>query len=456
MTRDSVLLQAFRERDEAAFTALAERYHRAIHAACQRQAPPGDVDDCVQAVFLVLSRRPAAAARAPVLLAWLHRVAHFVCRDARRAASRRRRTVTDMPPAPATGHAPETAVLEQLDAALLGLEERQRAAVLLHADGNATGEIAQSLGVTAANASKLVQRGLVALRERLCRSGVPISAAALATIIGSGSTAAAAVPAPALSVLLAHTSTTNATLLANGALMHATVAIAKPWIIAAALVAVLGMGGMIAADVVKPEPAPAAEKTAADGIDHILDQAVTLDLQGLNSSELLELLGRSSGLTIVTDASVTVEKLPSITLQVEHMKYRDVLDTLMKKSGLRYRIVDNVVHVSGGDDQPANALKQAAPPIPTLTLKVRDMQVGDAVQLLSKLTNLPITIDPRLKKAQRLAFEFQDAHVTDVLQFLATVTGGEVKAVDGANPGYHIALESAEPEQTPVLPSAAQ
>lgn len=88
---DHTLLAAWCAGDQEAFAALVVRHHGFVRAACARQAASGDIDDCVQAVFLVLSRRPAAAAKVPSLAAWLQRVARFVCRHAKRSAERRRR-----------------------------------------------------------------------------------------------------------------------------------------------------------------------------------------------------------------------------------------------------------------------------------------------------------------------------------------------------------------------------
>ena len=78
--------------DREAFAVLAVRHHAFVAAACRRQGPSAAVDDCVLAVFLLLMRKPRAAARAPAHVAWLQRVADFVCRTARRGAERRKRT----------------------------------------------------------------------------------------------------------------------------------------------------------------------------------------------------------------------------------------------------------------------------------------------------------------------------------------------------------------------------
>ena len=65
-TTDEQLLAAYRTGEREAFAVLVARHEGLVRAACLRQAPSADCEDCIQAVFLVLARRPAAAAQAPV------------------------------------------------------------------------------------------------------------------------------------------------------------------------------------------------------------------------------------------------------------------------------------------------------------------------------------------------------------------------------------------------------
>ena len=68
-SNDVDVLRAFADGDREAYAILVARHEALVRAACLRQAPSTEVEDCVQAVFLVLWRRPAAAAKAPVLAA---------------------------------------------------------------------------------------------------------------------------------------------------------------------------------------------------------------------------------------------------------------------------------------------------------------------------------------------------------------------------------------------------
>src|SRR5687768_4970644 len=74
---DARLLEAFvRFRDEAAFTLLVRRHGPMVFAVCRRWLThPADVDDAVQATFLVLVRKADSIARPDRLACWLHGVA---------------------------------------------------------------------------------------------------------------------------------------------------------------------------------------------------------------------------------------------------------------------------------------------------------------------------------------------------------------------------------------------
>jgi RNA polymerase sigma-70 factor (ECF subfamily) len=243
-TTDSALLIAITHGSDDAFGLLVGRHHREVHAACRRQAPPGEADDCVQAVFLVLHRRPDAAGRSPSLLAWLLRVAHHVCRSARRG-SRRRRLAEAWASAPApSGHRPDAALLDHLDAAFDALGERQRAALTLHVIGGAPPtEVAERLGTTQANAYKLIQRGLAELRQRLGRRGVEAVSAAIAIALAPSVQAAD----PAICVTIAGRRWTPAArTLAGAAIIAMRLRQGLRWLAAAGIALGLGLGSVAA------------------------------------------------------------------------------------------------------------------------------------------------------------------------------------------------------------------
>ena len=442
MNNDATLLQAFRSGDEAAFALLAERYHHAIRTTCQRQAPLGEVDDCVQAVFLVLARRPAVAARSPALLAWLHKVAHFVCRDARRAATRRHHTVTQAMRPPTTGHPPETAVLEQLDSALMCLEERQRAAVLLHASGSANDDIAQSLGISSGNASKLVQRGLAALRDRLCRSSTPIGAAALMTLITTQqATAAVAVPITLSSL---NSASIGASLLAKGTVMYLTLTATSTWIIAASLAATMCVGGVVAGKVlaqppisppptsvvVTPEPTPVPILSDPKPVpvlsewekelDEKLNQKLVFNFVDTDPTDLFLYLNQVSGINIIIHPNAKAKmKSTLITLTSKDLTARETLNQLMPMLHVRYMIIDQAVFITrlpeddqGVFEETEKSLVEAqvvgsAEQTPwgkgivaqldqKVTMNFEDQNLEDAFTFLRQIAEINLRLDPKV------------------------------------------------------------
>jgi RNA polymerase sigma factor (sigma-70 family) len=198
---DADLLDRFlADRDEAAFAELVRRHGPVVWGTCRRMlADVRDAEDAFQATFLVLVRRAVSAAREPALGPWLHRVAALTARNVRRG--NRRRAAVSGPleydvPAGDNALSPADARLD-LDAALLRLPDRHRAAVVLcHLQGLSRREAAERLGCPEGTLSALLSRALARLRVKLGRA-VP---AALVTAIPTGLTAATARSAVAYAI----------------------------------------------------------------------------------------------------------------------------------------------------------------------------------------------------------------------------------------------------------------
>lgn len=241
---DAELLEAWCAGDREAYAALVARHFALVGAACRRQAGSAEQEDCAQAVFLILARKPSAARRAPALEAWLLRVAWYVCRNARRMEQRRRRAEREAAVAratPADGHGE---ALDHLDGCLQTLSERQRAAVSLHYLAAKTPEeVAGILGTSRDNAYQLISRGLAALRLALARRGVAVAGAALAGLLAAEGQAAQA--SPAAGVFTALASPAPAVLqLAAGASWAMGLAWLMPLVAAAGLLLATGVAGL--------------------------------------------------------------------------------------------------------------------------------------------------------------------------------------------------------------------
>jgi RNA polymerase sigma factor (sigma-70 family) len=241
---DAELLAAHLSGDPAALPALVARHHPLVAGACRRALPGADADDAVQAVFLVLLRKAAAARGHPCLPAWLHHAAVRVCAHARRARARRERAERaaatamhrdphDLPPAEALAH---------LDEALGELPEHERRPVILHhLQGLGLRETAAALGVGENTCASRIRRGLIRLRERLARRGYAVGAAGVAVLFTQA--AAAEAPAPAaFAATIKAGGTAAGRALATGASSMSTVLM--PLILTTAVTGIAG-GGLV-------------------------------------------------------------------------------------------------------------------------------------------------------------------------------------------------------------------
>jgi RNA polymerase sigma factor (sigma-70 family) len=183
-------------RDEAAFAEIVRRHGPLVYATCRRLlGNAADVEDAFQATFLVLVRRAARLPAHDTVGPWLHRVAVRVAQDLRRRQARlasRRRPLLEEPAAAG----PEPDAWPDLDAALLRLPQRDRAAVVLcHLQGLSRREAAQQLGCPEGTLSALLARALAKLRRRLGAAVSVLAAVAVPADLAAATVRAAVAPA---------------------------------------------------------------------------------------------------------------------------------------------------------------------------------------------------------------------------------------------------------------------
>jgi RNA polymerase sigma factor (sigma-70 family) len=135
----------------------------------------GDADlaeDLVQETFWRLARRPFGAPAQ--VKGWLFRVATNLAKDALKTSRRRGELVRlaraespTMAPADAGDRLERAEVRERVRAALDGLSQKERTALLLREEGFAHREIAAAVGTTTGSVGTLVARALTKLAQRL-------------------------------------------------------------------------------------------------------------------------------------------------------------------------------------------------------------------------------------------------------------------------------------------------
>jgi RNA polymerase sigma-70 factor (ECF subfamily) len=406
-TPDHQLLESYRSGDREAFAVLVARHQGVVRAACLRQAPAGDVEDCVQAVFLVLARRPGPASRAPALVAWLLCVSRNVCRRAQRGTGRRRVAEQQMAQVHAidTGIRPEA--LDHLDECLSTLPERQRIAVSMQylAEYSAD-EVAKALGVSRDNAYQLVSRGLATLRILLARRGIALSAPALLALLASeGHAATVGGASDTISKALEFDVTPSTTAVNLAAGVTTAMILTAPstiMMMAASLVLVVGATALV----VTAEPAAPSEppvlapvqptaEPARSAPMNALDLEISVDFQDMSLRELVKFFGQVTNLHFVLHPHVENHR---VTLQVNKMQMRHLLAHVGRLTGTAW--------VYQGDAYVIDAVGIGPMSTPGTDLS---------------LSSADATTRARLE--QRVTFDFADAPLTDIITFLRQVLG---------------------------------
>lgn len=332
---DHDLMQDFIKGDQEAYAILVARHAGLVRCACRRQAPAADQDDCVQAVFLVLARRPRAAARAPALEAWLLRVVWYVCQRARRRQRRQLRVETTAVLTNNGGDRTPPEALDHLDDCLAKLPERQRLAVSLHYLGEKSAdEVARVLGVSRDNAYQLVSRGVAGLRTLMSQRGIILGEAALALLLANEAKAAiAGTNTASLTTTLAGTPSANSLSLSQGTSFAMTLSALAPTGIAAAFILPFAIAALTLNG--KPAPTPVSipvvttAPTPATGLDALID--IHYDQTPLE--KVCTHLSRVSGVNLILDRRLVAQRQILVTLKAHQIPVREVLTKLANVSG---------------------------------------------------------------------------------------------------------------------------
>jgi RNA polymerase sigma factor (sigma-70 family) len=195
---DADLLGRFvRTRDEAAFRELVRRLGPAVFGVCRRHlGDTADAEDAFQATFLVLARKAGTVRPPGRVAAWVYGVAGLAARKLRQARQRRRHREVAVPhppdrPAPEGEMDPD--LRTPVDEELGRLPDAFRLPILLCGlRGLTIAQAAGELGWPAGTVATRLRRGRAALRERLAKRGIALTAVSAAA--GGWSDLAAGVP----------------------------------------------------------------------------------------------------------------------------------------------------------------------------------------------------------------------------------------------------------------------
>ncbi|HEY7315344.1 MAG TPA: sigma-70 family RNA polymerase sigma factor [Gemmataceae bacterium] len=206
---DAELLARFAAgREEAAFAALMRRHGRMVWGVCRHVLRhEQDAEDAFQATFLVLARKAGSIRKGTAVASWLHGTAYHIATRARRNTAVRRARESkgeSMAPAEPVCEAAWRELLAVLEEEVKRLPQKQRAAfVLCSLEGKSLAEAARQLGWKEGTVSGTLSRARDALRKRLARRGVTLSALLAGLALDRESTAPAALAERTLHTALA-------------------------------------------------------------------------------------------------------------------------------------------------------------------------------------------------------------------------------------------------------------
>jgi len=191
---------------ETAFAELVKRHSNLVFAAALRQTGnPHAAEEVAQRVFVLLAQKAHHVAKDRIATGWLYLTTCKVASEHRRAE--RRRVIREQEAAAMQSESQLQqqweVIAPQLDAAMAGLGDYDRQAVLLrYFDNKSFHEIGRLLAISDDTAQKRVSRALEKLRVLLGRRGVCVSASVLAVCLTQS--AAQAAPSAVAASLLAN------------------------------------------------------------------------------------------------------------------------------------------------------------------------------------------------------------------------------------------------------------
>ncbi|HZF02537.1 MAG TPA: sigma-70 family RNA polymerase sigma factor, partial [Methylomirabilota bacterium] len=194
---DTALLREYVERDsDEAFATLVTRHvHKVYSVALRHTGNPHSAGEITQAVFVILARKSPHLSRRVILSGWLYQTARLTAMTFLRSEIRRARREQEAQMQTALNENESdlwTQIAPLLDAAMAGLNETDRTAVVLRFfDGKSMNEVGAALGANEDAAKKRVNRAVEKLRKFFLKRGVTSTTETLAGAISANSVQAA-------------------------------------------------------------------------------------------------------------------------------------------------------------------------------------------------------------------------------------------------------------------------
>jgi RNA polymerase sigma factor (sigma-70 family) len=192
---DRLLLERYlQDGNQDAFAVIVSRHVALVAGVCRRVlGNVQDIEDVVQATFLVLARKAGTVHWHDSVANWLHSVAHRLSLRARADAARRRNMEeTASVQAGLVEHTEKSREIRQLlDEELGALPEPIRLPLILcYLEGRTRDEAARQCGWSLRTLERRLEKGRSLLRDRLVRRGLDLSVVLLAASLAEQSASA--------------------------------------------------------------------------------------------------------------------------------------------------------------------------------------------------------------------------------------------------------------------------
>ncbi len=211
---DNALLREYAERNsEEAFAQIVERHIGFVYStALRRLGNPSQAEEVTQAVFVILARKSRTFDDKAILPSWLYHTtrltaSNLIRQEVRRARREQEAYMQTLTEGESTDAWPLIAPLLEKAVDRLGSKERE-AVLLRFFENQSMKEIGHACGTSENAAKKRVNRGLEKMRKFFSRSGMVLTAAAIAEAVSANGVHAAPLGLATNAAAAAHNITT--------------------------------------------------------------------------------------------------------------------------------------------------------------------------------------------------------------------------------------------------------